>query len=199
MTTITKPAKPTQAQIERATAVAAKLLRAHTDRQDRKPVTAAAFGRALVVTPPGSDHGKLLAATLRSGKWKDRPPEQRVVQKLARRGETPTAAAIASLRDGAAAHQAHLDRLRVQAGPFIGADGPRAAAHVAQVIQATGAGPTWFELARALGDWPRDNFTREYIIRGLATADWLETGTKPRSLRPGPNVNSDTKERTTTS
>ena len=114
MNTITapKPAKPTPAQIERAIAVAAKLLRAHTDRQDRKAMTAAAFGRALVVTPPGSDHGKLLAATLRSGKWKDRPPEQRVVLKLARRGETPTAAAIASLRDGAAAHQAHLDRLR---------------------------------------------------------------------------------------
>ena len=114
MNTITapKPAKPTPAQIERAIAVAAKLLRAHTDRQDRKPVTAAAFGRALVVTPPGSGHGKLLAAALRSGKWKDRTSEQRVVLKLARRGETPTAAAIASLRDGAAAHQAHMDRLR---------------------------------------------------------------------------------------
>jgi hypothetical protein len=84
VTTITesKPAQPSPEQVERAVALAAKLLAAHSDRSDRKPVTAGAIGRALVVTPPGSDHGKLLAAALRPAKWKDRPGEQCVVLQL---------------------------------------------------------------------------------------------------------------------
>ncbi len=191
MTTIAapKPAQPSPEQVERATALAARLLATHDDRRDRKPLTAGAIGRALTLTPPGSDHGRLLAAALRPAKWVDRPREQCVVLQLARRGETPTAAAVAARLDQLEAHQAHLDRLRAHAQLFIAADGPRAAAHVAQVVRATGAGPAWWELCDGMS-WPRHKFVREHVIRGLAAAGWLQVGPKPRSLRPGPKATS---------
>ena len=55
MTTITasKRAQPSLDQVERAVALAAKLLATHSDRSDRKAVTAGALGRAVVVTPAG--------------------------------------------------------------------------------------------------------------------------------------------------
>jgi hypothetical protein len=68
-----KPELVGRAQVERATALAAKLLAGHDHRADRKPETAAAFGRALASTPPRSEHGKVLAAALRPADWKDRP------------------------------------------------------------------------------------------------------------------------------
>jgi hypothetical protein len=189
VTTITasKLAQPSPEQIERATAIAAKLLAGHDDRTDRKPRTASAFGRALTLTPPGSDHGKLLAAALRPARWADRTREQCVVLQLARRGETPTAGAVAARLDQLEAHRAHVDRLRAQAAPLGAADGPRAAAHVAQVVRATAEGPTWWELGDAMG-WPRNKFVREFVIRGLAAAGWLRVGPEPRSLRPGPKA-----------
>ena len=111
-----------------------------------------------------------------------------MVLQLARRGETPTAAAVAARLDQVDARHARMERFRAKAQPFLAEDGPRASAHVEAVIRTTGARPTWWELGDAMS-WPRDNFLRAYVIRGLALAGWLQVGTKPRSLRPGPKAN----------
>jgi hypothetical protein len=173
---------------EHGAKIAAKLLAGHDHKADRKPVTARAFGQALAVTEPGSEHGRLLAAALRPGSWGDRPETERVVLRLARRGDTPTASAVQNWLDGIRQHQERGHRLRAEAAPLIEGDAVRAAAHVAQVVRDTGAGPTWRELARAM-DWPMSPWgTHSAIIGGLAMAGWLEFTSRPRSLRPGPAV-----------
>ena len=170
-----------------ATALAEKLLRAGGHRGEWVSVAAVALGRALVKTTPGSEHGKLLAATLRTPKadapiQADAPTGVDAVLWLARTGTTPTAAAVA----------AHLERYekrrRRQAvlrafTPRLDVDGPRAAAWVAQVLAETGTGPTWRELAVAM-DWPYPVWTRQ--IRALLARGWLVATSQPRSLRPGP-------------
>ena len=148
-----------------ATALVEKLLRAGGHRGKWVPVAAVALGRALVKTTPGSEHGKLLAATLRTPKAEaptgqaDAPAGVDAVLRLARAGITPTAAAVAD----------HLERYekrrRRQAvlrafTPRLDVDGPRAAAWVAQVLAETGTGPTWWELAVAM-DWPPPVRTRQ--------------------------------------
>jgi hypothetical protein len=64
-------------------------------------------------------------------------------------------------------------------------DAQAAAAYTAQVVAGTGRGPTWNELADAVG-WPAGKEIRRVIICILATQGWLRTGQEPRSLRPGP-------------
>ena len=183
MTESTTQADPVVA----ATKLAEKLLRAGGHRGKWVPVAAVALGRALVKTTPGSEHGKLLAATLRTPKadapvQADAPAGVETVLWLARAGVTPTAAAVAD----------HLERYesrrRRQAvirafTPRPDVDGPRAAAWVAQVLAETGTGPTWWELAVAM-DWPTPVRTRQ--IRALLAHHWLVATSQPRSLRPGP-------------
>jgi hypothetical protein len=64
-------------------------------------------------------------------------------------------------------------------------DAEAAAAWVGQVVDATGTGPTWSELAAAMG-WPSDRAIIKAIICTLAKRGWLTTGRRSRSLRPGP-------------
>jgi hypothetical protein len=148
-------------------------------------VAAAAIGKALVATPPGSEHGQLLARVLRPAAG-ERSDDERAVLWLARRGETPTAAATAAASQGLANRQDCGRRVRVAATPLVEADGPRAAAYVAAVVAATG--PTWADVGRAM-DWPRYPWNlRAVVIEQLARAGWLQTGKQPRSLRPGPKA-----------
>jgi hypothetical protein len=58
-------APPSPARIERATALATKMLEGRWHGK-RLATAAAAIGRALAATPPGSEHGQLLARTLRA-------------------------------------------------------------------------------------------------------------------------------------
>jgi hypothetical protein len=169
----------------RCTEIAAKLLAKHEWKSDRKPAVARAFGKALAVTSPRSEHGQLLAAALHPARWADRPPAERAVFQLARRGETPTEAAVGVWLDGVQRRRERGQQLRVAAAPFVENDAVRAAAHVAQVVNGTGAGPTWRELQSAM-DWPgRPYGLYEVIITGIARGGWLEFTIKPRSLRPG--------------
>lgn len=63
-------------------------------------------------------------------------------------------------------------------------DGVLAAKHVAQTVEATGAGPTWAELGKAMG-WRRGE--NVHAIRLLARDGWLRYRDGVyRSLRPGP-------------
>jgi DNA-binding IclR family transcriptional regulator len=176
-----------------ATKLVEKLLRAGGHRGKWVKVAAGALGRALVKTTPGSEHGKLLAATLRTPKADtpvqaeapvraEAPAGVDVVLGLARAGITPTAAAVAD----------HLERYekrrRRQAvirafTPRLDLDGPRAAAWVAQVLAETGTGPTWWELAIAM-DWPTP--VRRRQVQALLARGWLVATSQPRSLRPGP-------------
>jgi len=163
-----------------ATTLAEKLLRAGGHRGRWVQVAAVALGRALVRTTPGSEHGKILAAALRAPQ-PDAPGGVGAVLRLARAGTTPTEAAVAD----------HLERYenrrRRQAAvraftsrPDV--DGPRAAAWVAQILAETGTGPTWHELAVAMG-WPPP--VRSAQMRALISRNWLTATGRPRSLRPG--------------
>jgi hypothetical protein len=67
------------------------------------------------------------------------------------------------------------------------ADGEAAARYTAQVLAGTGAGPTWAELADALG-WPADPTLRRLITRDLIGCGWLACTREARSLRPGPSL-----------
>ena len=184
--TTTKQAPPTLEQIERATALVTKLLKGRWHGK-RLAVVAAAIGKALVATPPGSEHGQLLVRALRpSPEGAQRPDDERAVFWLALRGETPTPGAVTGALQMMSARRAREERLHAAAPPFVEADGERAAAHVAAAVRDTGTGPTWAELANAM-DWPRYPWhLRAVIIEQLARAGWLQTGKQPRSLRPGP-------------
>ena len=171
--------------VGRYTQIAAKLLAGHDFKPNRRPGVARAFGLALAATSPRSGHGQVLAAALRPARWSDRPAEERAVFQLARRGETPTEAAVAAWLESRRRRQERWDRDAAAAAEAAAADGPRAAAYVAAVVRDTGQGPTWTELARAM-EWPRQPWgLRNAIIRVLARDGWLATGTEPRSMRPG--------------
>ncbi len=187
-----RPADPAEARrlARRLLARAGIRPRRFTSRE----APAAALAKVLVVTPPDSPHGRLLGAVLRAKPGRpvaELPAEHRAVRELLRRGIPPTPAAVAGeLANLERRRQAEADsEARVRA--IVAADGPRAAALVAEVWQATGAGPTWGELGRALG-WRfkgaehRRNRDRDRAVRGLAAAGWLIVGDAPRSLRPGP-------------
>jgi hypothetical protein len=105
------------------------------------------------------------------------------VRTLLRRGETPTPAAVAGLLTDWQAHDAAVHHQQQRVAHVLAHDGPRAAAAAADAWTRHGQGPTWRELARAMG-WPERDL--EAAIQALATAGWLTPGKAPRSLRPGP-------------
>jgi hypothetical protein len=181
MTAPATQAPPTAAEIERATALATRLLKGRW-RGKQLAAVAAAIGRALTVTAPGSEHGQLLARALRPA-VAERPDDECSVFWLAKRGETPTAPAVAAALQGLAERRVRTERHHALAAQFVAADGPRAAAYVADVVGSTGTGPTWGALTRAMG-WPWS--VANLVIKQLAQAGWLRTGEEPCSLRPGP-------------
>lgn len=155
-----------------------------------------ALAGVLAVTPPASPHGRLLAAALAppaaqrpKGRPVQRSREQQAVWHLLTRGESPTPEAVAGELARAKEHWQAEERraARVRAVLEDGGQGPRAAVVVAERWRTAGAGPTWWELGDAMG-WPRRKLEREALIRALERAGWLATGTKPRSLRPGPRL-----------
>jgi len=64
-------------------------------------------------------------------------------------------------------------------------DTETAARWVAGYVAGTGEGPTWAELAAAMG-WPDDRDTLRSVIFTLVKHGWLQVSPAPRSLRPGP-------------
>lgn len=179
------PVVQADAEVASAVALAEKLLRAGGHRGRWVPVAAVAMGRALVRTTPGSEHGKVLAAALRAPRLGD-PGGVGAVLRLARSGITPTQAAVASCLEQQEGHIRRLAAVRALARDLAGAEveGPRAAAWVAGVLAETGTGPTWGELAAAMG-WPRP--VAGVQIRALIAGGWLTASSRPRSLRPGPS------------
>lgn len=168
----------------RATALAAELLKAHR-LGSRLEAASAAIGRALAENAPKSDHGQLLFRALAPGDRRTRPADERAVLALAERGETPTAAAVTAWLEADARRTAAARAIRTAAAIPVAEHGRQAAAYVAETLERTGTGPTWPELADALG-WPaRPRNARYAIITKLITAGWLEAGEQPRSLRPG--------------
>jgi hypothetical protein len=152
--TTTKAPPVDPAQIERATALAVRLLQ---DRHlgKRLPTAAAAIGKALVTTKPGSAHGRLLARTLRPAPGgAARSREEEAVLWLAARSETPTPEAVAAAAQQLANRRARQARLTALAAPFAEADGERAANYVAEVVTETGEGPLWSELGAAWAGLP---------------------------------------------
>jgi hypothetical protein len=171
---------------DRYTAIAAKLLAGHDFKPDRRPAVARALGLALAATSPQSEHGQVLASTLRPARWADRPAAERAVLQLARHGETPTEAAVTVWLEGARRRRERGQQIDATITAYVEADGARAADYVAGVVRDTGQGPTWTELARAMG-WPGKPWgLRSAIIRRLARAGWIEFTTETRSLRLGP-------------
>lgn len=63
--------------------------------------------------------------------------------------------------------------------------GPRVARLVKACVDRFGWGPTWAELARAMG-WSYAK--RQEMIHSLARVGWLSFTREPRSLRPGPRA-----------
>jgi hypothetical protein len=167
------------------------MLGQQSGRRRADPQAAAAFGRALAVTAPKSPHGQLLIAALRPRPLADRSAAERAVHWLAARGETPTAGAVASRLEMIRVRRDGAERRKGQADQLADRDAMKAAAHVGQVVTATGAGPTWTELGKAMG-WPHD--AKNAVITRLIRTGWLEIGQAPRSMRPGRNYSK--KERT---
>jgi hypothetical protein len=145
-----------------------------------------ALARTLETTPPASDHGRLLAAALtpRTREAKalgPRPPAEKALRALLRLGQTPTAAAVASVLDGLQRQQTAAAARAARAAARVQADGHRAAQAAADHWQTHGCGPTWRGLARQMG-WPEQDAAA--TVRALAAAGLVEIGTTPRSLRP---------------
>jgi hypothetical protein len=181
--TMTAPAPvSTASQYREAVAQATEVVTGALTRASRgrapDPQLAAALGRALARSARGSEHRKLLAAALRARKPGERTPEERAVWWLARRGETPTPGAVATR---VAEDQRRQERAAL-VEQLAHDDGLRAAVEVARTVRRTGAGPTWRELARALG-WP--DWAAPLVIPRLESAGWLAAGTERGSLRPG--------------
>jgi hypothetical protein len=150
MTTATDRPVISPAQLERATAMAARLLAAHRLGKIL-PVAAKSFGRAIAITPPRSEHGQLLARALRPPDGTARPEDVQAAVRLACEGTTPTARAVAACLDGARQHRASASKDRAAVAEIAARDGQRAAACVAEVVARTGQGPTWHELGHELG------------------------------------------------
>jgi len=171
------------AERERFTAIAARMLadgpRSGKWSRRERDTAAQALGAVLAKTPARSEHGRLLSAALKGIASAEPLGEQEhAVMRCARQGITPVPASVAQ----AAAHYAGVRSRTGAVTEALFADGERAGAEVARVVAVTGAGPTWGELATAMG-WPWKS--RGAIIRALARDGWLVTGCEPRSLRPG--------------
>ena len=187
-TTTTKPPSVDPAELERATAQAAASLPGRGLRKTALARASAAIGRALVNAPPGSGHVKLLVHVLRADGTRSESPEEQAVMWLATRAETPTPAAVAAAVPQLVNRRARRDRLAALAGPYVEADGERAAGCVAKVVAETGEGPLWSELGNAMG-WPTHPLgLRGEVIHQLARAGWVRFKREPRTLRPGPRA-----------
>ncbi len=181
--TPTRPARPQPTR--RHLDLAGELLRRNRLKPARgvdRDQVRLALARALALTSPVSAHGQLLTAALRPHPGGQRPAAQQAARSLLRRGETPTAAAVATLLDGQQRHQAATAARTARVAGYVERDGQRAAQTVADYWQQHGCGPTWRELARLLG-WPE--LDADVTVKALAAAGWLEPGSEPRSLRPG--------------
>jgi len=187
------------APVVRAIGVVDKVLATRPDIWAR---TVTAFARAVAVTPPGSEHGQVLLATLKSlaaqdpgSRLTDLPPEQTTVAWLAFRGMTPTASAAEHKTAELARHDERLQRSAEDIAAIVAESGPRAAQFTAGVLERSGAGPLWSELASLWGLSWQD---RPVVIRALARDGWLtfEEGVE-RSLRPGPRYLDTTNTNTT--
>jgi hypothetical protein len=189
MTTTPTDRQPRPQPTSRTLELAAQLLR--RDRlKPRRDVTAdqmtTALARVLMVTPPGSDHGRLLTSALtpRAKEAKahgPRPPAEKAVRALLRLGQTPTPQAVASALDGLQRQQTATATRTARATARVQVDGQRAAQAVADHWRTHGCGPTWRGLARQMG-WTEQDAAA--TVRALAAAGLVETGTTPRSLRP---------------
>jgi hypothetical protein len=176
-------------QIARATALAAKLLVGRRLGKDRLPAAAAALGRALATTPPKTEHGSLLFRALRPATG-TRPGDEETVLWLAVRGVTPTPAAVAGAAQAADA-LASRQQLYDQVKQLAERDAIDAAVYVDEAVRDTGTGPTWREVADALG-WPRSPWPLAgLVIKRMIAKGWLSAGKEPRSLRPGPKALDD--------
>jgi len=179
-----RPKRPPGADIRKAVRVVTDILGPRST-----PKMSAALGRALAETSPRSDHGRLLAQTIQAVKAGAVPADadMRRVRRLAQGGNVPTAAAVRGLAESERiAAEADAQRQAVvQAAARR--DGPAAAERVAAVVASTGDGPTWAELAVAMG-WPRSRMVTALIVQSLHKAGWLKTGEAARSVRPGPRA-----------
>ena len=97
-------------------------------RLDIFPRTVRAFGRALAATQPSSDHGRLLAATLKSlaagtSRLADLPDEQHATAWLAFKGITPSPGAVAERVAAVGSRRARPARLADLPGELLCAGG----------------------------------------------------------------------------
>jgi hypothetical protein len=143
------------------------------------------LAKVLMVTPPRSDHGLLLMRAL-SPAIRDnaRSAEELAARWLLAHGQTPTESAIATRLEMLRISEASRVRKKAKATRIAERDGLRAAAAIESRIAQAGESFTWIELARSL-DWPLDKITLEMIMHQLERSEWIVTGTKSRTLRPG--------------
>jgi hypothetical protein len=189
--TDTRPAPPSRAQLERASQLVAELLKGRSRGSVTYHAAVSALSRAIAVTPPKSEHGRLLFRTLRSLQDRGAGPkaaDESAVWWLAQRGQTPTPGAVAARLAAAGTSRQAAAAVGVVTGQLGDDDGARAADAVAGVIARTGAGPTWRELAIAMG-WPLTPHKVQFAaVSHLVAMGWLQYGTTKRSLRPGPKA-----------
>jgi hypothetical protein len=191
LTTTPTDRQPRPQPTDRTLQLAAQLLRRDRLKPRRsRGVTAdqmaAALARVLMVTSPGSDHGRLLnsALTPRPKQAKTqgpRPPAEKAVRALLRLGQSPTPAAVAGVVDDLQRQQTARAARTARAAGHVQADGPRAVQAIAAHWQEHGCGPTWRGLAREMG-WPEQDAAA--TVGALERAGLVETGDTPRSLRP---------------
>ena len=140
---------PAAEKLAQATQLVARLL-ARRKPNSRPEVAVQAMARALVATPPASDHGRLLAATIKTLAAPGlhlHEPDQIAVWWLCRRGDTPSAGAVAGRLTSIQARDANARLLLAEAGEIAAKDGPRAAEGILPALCATqamaGSGPSW--------------------------------------------------------
>src|ERR1035441_5168866 len=134
------------------------------------------LAKVLMVTPPRSDHGRLLMRAL-SPAVRDnaRSAEELAARWLLAPGPTPTEPAIATRLEMLRISEAARIRKKARAVRIAERDGLKAAAAIADRIAQAGESFTWVELARSL-DWPLDNMTLEMIMHQLEQSGWIQTG-----------------------
>ena len=176
--------KAERQSVDRAAALMEKLL---SGRKDFAPKAARALGIAVANTDPKSEHGQLLASTVRRlrtrmAKLPETGTLEALVWLLACRGVTPTAAAVEAelgKKGRRAAWKSRWDAVEAAAD----VDGPKAAAFIVRVVAETGAGPGYTQLRTEMG-W-QSRYTGRHLV-SLVKAGWVTVGEKPRSMRPGP-------------
>jgi len=144
-----------------------------------------AFGRALAVTEPSSEHGRLLSRTLKALSRNESlaTEEERAVWWLARNGQTPTPNAVAgrvTAMQSSYTKRANKDMVLREVVTKI--RGHEVAAQIAAFIDGNGHGPTWLELSLMM-DWNRIYLNE--IMEHLASNNWIAFTEEHRSLTPG--------------